>query len=76
LSCQLEDERRKVEDLQFRFEEEAIIKCDTEVGIYTMIVFKMACEFYQQVITDELNNYFLPVAEKNKLKQHLYPQQC
>jgi len=30
LSSQLEDERRKVEDLQFRFEEEAIIKCDIE----------------------------------------------
>jgi len=64
LSSQLEDERRKVEDLQFRFEEEAITKCDIEVGIYTIVVLKMACEFYHQVIADELNNYFLPLAEK------------
>jgi hypothetical protein len=64
LSSQLEDERRKVEDLQFRFEEEAITKCDVEVGIYTIIVSKMACEFYHQVIADSLNNYFLSVAEK------------
>ena len=64
LSSQLEDERRKVEDLQFRFEEETITKCDIEVGICTIIVFKMACEFYHQVIADELNNYFLSLAEK------------
>lgn len=63
LSSQLEDERRKVEDLQFRFEEEAITKCDVEVGVYTIIVSKMACEFYQ-VITDALNHYFLLIAEK------------
>jgi CAP-Gly domain-containing linker protein 2 len=31
LTSQLEDERRKVEDLQFRFEEEAITKCDIQV---------------------------------------------
>jgi len=67
LSSQLEDERRKVEDLQFRFEEEAITKCDIEVGIYTIVVFKMACEFYHQVIADELNYYFLSVAEKNQI---------
>jgi CAP-Gly domain-containing linker protein 2 len=31
LTSQLEDERRRVEDLQFRFEEEAITKCDIQV---------------------------------------------
>lgn len=76
LSSQLEDERRKVEDLQFRFEEETITKCDIEVGIYTIIVSKMACEFYHQVIEDEFHNYFPTVAEKNQHKQHLYQQQC
>jgi hypothetical protein len=45
LLSQLEDERRKVEDLQFRFEEEAITKCDIEVGIYTMRIFNISCEF-------------------------------
>lgn len=39
LTSQLEDERRKVEDLQFRFEEEAITKCDMEVNIYIIIMF-------------------------------------
>jgi hypothetical protein len=39
LTSQLEDERRKVEDFQFRFEEEAIIKCDIEVNIYIIIMF-------------------------------------
>jgi hypothetical protein len=37
LTNQLEDERRKVEDLQFRFEEEAIIKCDIQVRIYSIL---------------------------------------
>lgn len=31
LTCLLEDERKKVEDLQFRFEEETITKSDIEV---------------------------------------------
>jgi hypothetical protein len=39
LTSQLEDERRKVEDFQFRFEEEAITKCDIEVNIYIIIIF-------------------------------------
>jgi hypothetical protein len=39
LTSQLEDERKKVEDFQFRFEEEAIIKSDIEVNIYIIIMF-------------------------------------
>lgn len=31
LTNNLEDEKRKVEDLQFRFEEESIVKSDLEV---------------------------------------------